>query len=123
MTNIPLRLRLALLFGSVGCAIGSLAALLFDSGLVILALGIILGALGGFITGFAVGGLTRTGQALPRAELISSGAEAAIIVLGWILVAAGLVALALTGGSIPLLLSTLFFFAGSLFFTYRRLRK
>ena len=122
MTNIPLKLRLGVILGAAGCAIGVLAASLLGAQPLYLALGIILGCAAGFITGFGVGGLIKAGESLARAERISSGADTAVLVLGWVIAAAGVIALGVTGWSTPLFLSTLFFLACSLFFTYRRLR-
>ena len=122
MTRIPLQLRLAGISGALGGAIGSLVGVFFGAELFNLAIGFLLGFTAGSIIGYRIGGVIKLTESIARAERFASGADKGAIVIGWVFVAITVTALVKDGWNLPMFLATVFFLAGSLYLTFRRLR-
>lgn len=116
---MPLPLKLAGAVGSLGAVIGPLAAIFFGATLYTLAIGTILGCMVGFVIGYRIGQVVEQVESVARAERFVLRLRWIDAVLGWVLVAAGTIALVAGGWNLSLFLATSFFAICSLYLTYR----
>lgn len=122
MTRVPLQLRLAGICGVLGGVIGSGVGAFLGAELFNLAMGFLLGFTAGFIIGYRIGGMIKLAEGIVRAERFAAGVDKVAIVIGWVFVTITVTALIKDGWDLPMFLATVFFLAGSLYLTYRRLR-
>ena len=122
MKKIPLQLKLAGIVSGLGAGLGSLGAAFVGADILNLTIGTLLGCVIGFFTGYRLGGMIRTVDGVTRSKRVTSWADKILMVIAWVFVVIGLIALFINGWSLFMFLSTIFFLICSLYLTHRCFR-